>query len=415
MAGVCFSLFSIVFVRSRRPFVSYKRRIDMAEAYLSRGVSPTKDDVHKAISRHSKGEFPGAFCKVVADPMGDPEWCSMMHADGAGTKSILAYLSYKETGDATVFRGIAQDSLVMNIDDLLCVGAAGPFLVSNTIGRNAHRIPGNLIAEVITGYDEMAQRLTDLGVPVVMTGGETADVGDLVATMIVDSTVFTRLRRADVIDAGNIRAGDVIIGLSSVGKAVYESFENSGIGSNGLTAARHLLLSDHYRDTYPEGFSPTIPADKVYNGPWRMNDPLPNSSMTVGQALLSPTRTYAPVLAAVLTSYRSDVHGIIHCTGGGQVKCRGFGNNVHYIKDNLFPVPPVFAAIQSVSDTPLKEMYQIFNMGHRMELMCKAGAAEGIIAKAAELGIEARIVGRVESSSGENRVTITSGGEVLEY
>lgn len=382
-----------------------------AEAYLSRGVSPTKDDVHKAIANESKGLFPGAFCKIVEDIAGDEQYCTLMHADGAGTKSILAYIYYKETGDASVFRGISQDSLVMNIDDLLCVGAVENFFVSNTIGRNAHRIEGSILKELIEGYNGFARKLGEYGVNVVLTGGETADVGDIVSTIIADSTVFVRLERKKVIDCANIKAGDVIVGLASYGKATYEDSYNSGIGSNGLTAARHLVLAKEYASKYPETYSHTIEESKVFCGKYRMSDQLPGGCQTVGEALLSPTRTYAPVIREVLASHFASIHGIIHCTGGGQVKCRNFGYGLHYIKDQLFPVPPIFALIGQEADIKPAEMYQVFNMGHRMEIYCDGSSAADIIEISRKYGIEAKIVGRVEAngSSETNKVTISDG------
>ena len=378
-----------------------------AEQYQKRGVSPTKEDVHKAISGQDKGLFPGAFCKIVEDPAGDPAFCSVMHADGAGTKSALAYIRYRETGDANAFGGTAQDSIVMNVDDLLCVGALGGFVVSNTIGRNAHRVGGDAVKALIEGYAAFAESMAGHGISMFPAGGETADVGDLVNTVIVDSTVFVRLRRDRVVDCADIRAGDAIVGLSSTGRAVYEKAENSGIGSNGLTAARHLMLSKYYAEKYPETFSATLDMADVYCGRFRMEDVLPGSSMTVGDALLSPTRTYAPIVKDVLENAFGEVHGIVHCTGGGQKKCVSFGSGLHYVKDNPFPVPPLFAAIRESGNMELDEMYQIFNMGHRMEIYCDPQAADAIAAISQKYGVEARVVGRVEKSrDGKNAVTI---------
>ncbi len=385
--------------------------------YLDRGVSPTKDDVHRAIAKHSAGEVPGAFCKVVADPAGDPNMVAVMHADGAGTKSSVAYLSYAETGDASAFRGIAQDSLVMNTDDLLCVGATSGFLVSNTIGRNAHRVRGDVISALIDGYESCAAMLRSYGVAIELTGGETADVGDLVRTVIADSTVFARLPRALVPDFSRVRAGDVIIGLSSTGKAVYELDENSGIGSNGLTLARHALLAHVYAERFPESFSETIPANKVYGGRFLLQDALPGTSRNVAWGLLSPTRTYLPVARAIFASPLVDaVTGILHCSGGGQTKCRGFGLGLHYVKDALFPTPPLFEAILESGIEP-KQMYQVFNMGHRMELYARPSAAAGIVEIARSFGIEARVVGHIEANPGSpaNRVTIAVNGQSYEY
>ena len=310
-----------------------------AESYLSRGVSPTKDDVKAAVKNQSKGVFPGAFCKLIEDIAGDPEYCTALHADGAGTKSSVAYLMFKETGSYDWFKGLAQDSLVMNTDDLACVGAINNLSLSNTIGRNAHLVDGKAIAKVIEGYDEMINKLSELGIDIKMCGGETADVGDLVRTLIVDSTIVAREKRDNIINAANIKPGDIIVGLASFGQATYESSYNSGMSSNGLTAARHMLLSKYYYENYKESFSDTIGEDKAYCGKFRLTDKLPGSEQTVGEAILSPTRTFMPVIKAVLDKYRSSIDGIIHCTGGGQAKCRDFGNNVRYVKDNLFELP----------------------------------------------------------------------------
>ena len=307
-----------------------------AESYLSRGVSPTKDDVKAAVKNQDKGVFPGAFCKLIEDIAGDPEYCTALHADGAGTKSSVAYLMFKETGNYDWFKGLAQDSLVMNTDDLACVGAINNLSLSNTIGRNAHLVDGKAIAKVIEGYDEMIGKLSDLGINVKMCGGETADVGDLVRTLIVDSTIVAREKRENIINAANIQPGDVIVGLASFGQATYEDSYNSGMSSNGLTAARHMLLSKYYYENYKESFSDTIGEDKAYCGKYRLTDKLPGSEQTVGEAILSPTRTFLPVIKEVLDNYRSNINGIIHCTGGGQAKCRDFGKNVRYVKDNPF-------------------------------------------------------------------------------
>ena len=385
--------------------------------YLDRGVSPTKDDVHRAIAKHSAGEVPGAFCKVIDDPAGDPQMVAVMHADGAGTKSSVAYLLYAETGDASAFRGIAQDSLVMNTDDLLCVGATSGFLLSNTIGRNAHRVKGDVISALIDGYEACAEMLRGYGIEITLTGGETADVGDLVRTVIADSTVFARVPRALVRDFSRVEPGDLIVGLSSTGKTNYESEENSGIGSNGLTLARHALLAHSYAERFPESFSETIPADKVYCGRFQLQDTLPGTQHNVAWGLLSPTRTYLPVARAVLSSeLAAQVTGILHCSGGGQTKCRGFGRGLHYIKDALFPTPPLFQAIQD-SGIEQKQMYQVFNMGHRLELYVRPPAAAGIVLCAARFGVAAKIVGRIEANagSGANRVTIATNGQSYEY
>ena len=388
-----------------------------AESYLSRGVSPTKDDVKKAVSGQSGGVFPGAFCKVVEDIAGDPDYCLAVHADGAGTKSSVAYLQYMETGDVSWFSSLAQDSLVMNTDDLACIGAISGLSLSNTIGRNAHRVNGACIAALINGYDSIIQKLQNLGIDIHMTGGETADVGDLVRTVIVDSTLVVRVRREDVINAAGIKPGHVIVGLSSSGKATYEDKENSGMSSNGLTAARHMLLSKYYLTKYPESVSETIPEDKIYCGKFRLEDALPNSSMTVGEAILSPTRTFLPVVARVLAKHRASISGIIHCTGGGQAKCKDFGKNLRYVKDNLFPFPPIFEAIYASGEIPMKEMYQVFNCGHRMEFYCDPSAAQSIIDIAAEFGIEGRVVGHVEAleDGSPNEVVIRSAGQVFVY
>ena len=374
----------------------------MTKSYIGRGVSPTKDDVKKAVADQSKGAFPGAFCKLVEDMAGDPEYCMAIHADGAGTKSSAAYIAYKETGDTKWFRQIAQDSLVMNIDDLLCVGATSDFYLSNTIGRNAHRVDGACIAAVINGYDDVIGMLNDHGAGIVMTGGETADVGDLVRTMIVDSTVMTRIPKKDVIHAAEIKPGHIIVGLSSSGQASYESAENSGISSNGLTAARHMLLSKIYQEKYPESVSETLMDHMVYCGKYRLEDALPGSSLTVGEALLSPTRTYLPVISRILSLYRDKISGIIHCTGGGLVKCRDFGTNLRYIKDNLFSLPPIFQAIYDLGEISAKEFYQVFNCGHRMELYCEPEYADSLIEIARSFSVDARIVGRVEALEGSS-------------
>ena len=389
----------------------------MSTEYLDRGVSPTKEDVHRAIAKHSAGEVPGAFCKVIADLAGDPLMLGVMHADGAGTKSSVAYLHYAETGDVRVFRGIAQDSLVMNTDDLLCVGATSGFLVSNTIGRNAHRVKGDVIAAIIDGYEACAEMLRGYGVEITLTGGETADVGDLVRTVIVDSTVFARVPREKVSDFSRVAPGDLIVALSSTGQAKYETEENSGIGSNGLTLARHALLAHSYAERFPESFSETIPADKVYGGKFQLSDALPGSTHDVAWGLLSPTRTYLPVVRAISASeLASRITGILHCSGGGQTKCRGFGRGLHYVKDALFPTPALFRTIQDSGIEP-KQMYQVFNMGHRMELYVRPEAAAGVIETAASFGVEAKIVGRIEANAGSdgNRVTIAANGQSFEY
>jgi phosphoribosylformylglycinamidine cyclo-ligase len=388
-----------------------------AESYLSRGVSPTKDDVKAAVKNQSKGVFPGAFCKLIEDIAGDPEYCTALHADGAGTKSSVAYLMFKETGNYDWFKGLAQDSLIMNTDDLACVGALNNLSLSNTIGRNAHLVDGKAIAKVIEGYDEMIAKLADLGIDIKMCGGETADVGDLVRTLIVDSTIVAREKRDNIINAANIKPGDIIVGLASFGQATYESSYNSGMSSNGLTAARHMLLSKYYFENYKESFSDTIGEDKAYCGKYRLTDKLPGSEQTVGEAILSPTRTFMPVIKAVLEKYRSGIDGIIHCTGGGQAKCRDFGNNVRYVKDNLFELPPLFKAIYESGEIPMKEMFQVFNCGHRIEFYCDSEeTAAGIMEIASSFNIESRIVGHVEQSNGNNNeVIIKYQGEEFVY
>ena len=387
-----------------------------SEAYLRRGVSPTKDDVKKAVSGQSRGLVPGAFCKVVEDIAGDPDRCIAVHADGAGTKSSAAFLMYRETGSLEWFRGIAQDSVVMNTDDLACIGAVGGFLLSNTIGRNAHRVDGACVAAVIGGYEDFLEKLRTLGIGIEMTGGETADVGDLVRTLIVDSTIVVRMRRQDVLTTDSIRPGDAIVGFASTGKASYEHAENSGMGSNGLTAARHLLLRGEYRDRCPESFSDTMAKEDAYCGRYFVDDRLPGSGMTVGEALLSPTRTYLPVVRDLLGMHPGLTHALIHCTGGGLGKARDFGRGLTYVKDSLFPTPPVYEAIRASGGIDHGEMYQVFNMGHRREAYCDPSDASVAIAAAGRHGIEAKIVGHVEASpDGRNRVVVRDSGEEHVY
>ena len=388
-----------------------------AESYLSRGVSPTKDDVKAAVKNQDKGVFPGAFAKLIPDIAGDPDYCTAIHADGAGTKSSVAYLMFKETGNYDWFKGLAQDSLVMNTDDLACVGAYKNMSLSNTIGRNAHRVDGKAIAKIIEGYDEMIGKLADLGINITMCGGETADVGDLVRTLIVDSTIVARAKRKDIVNAANIKPGDIIVGLASFGQASYETSYNSGISSNGLTAARHMLLSKYYYENYKESFSETVGEDKAYCGKFRLTDELPGSSQTVGEAILSPTRTFLPVIAGVLDKFRGSINGIIHCTGGGQAKCKDFGKGIRYVKDNLFELPPIFKAIYGSGEIPMKEMFQVFNCGHRIEFYCDSEeAAEGIIAIAGSFNIDARIVGHTESTGTDsNEVVIRYNDEEFRY
>lgn len=388
-----------------------------AQSYLSRGVSPTKDDVKKAVANQSKGVFPGAFCKLIEDISGDDDYCVAIHADGAGTKSSVAYLMYKETGSYEWFKGLAQDSLVMNTDDLACVGCYENMVLSNTIGRNAHLVDGKAISMVIEGYDEAIAKLEANGVSIKMCGGETADVGDLVRTLIVDSTIVARIKRSDVVSAANIKPGHVIVGLSSSGQATYEDKYNSGMSSNGLTAARHMLLSKYYYENYKESFSDTIPEDKAYSGKYRLTDNLPGTSISVGEAILSPTRTFLPIVVQVLNKYRSSISGIIHCTGGGQAKCRDFGKNIRVVKDNLFELPPLFKAIYESGEIPMKEMFQVFNCGHRIEFYCDESVANSIIEISESFNVDARVVGKVEAldNEGPNEVVIRYEGEEFIY
>ncbi|MFZ9143935.1 MAG: AIR synthase related protein [Aquirufa sp.] len=379
-----------------------------SDRYMQRGVSASKEDVHKAIANLDKGLFPQAFCKISPDILGgDADYCNIMHADGAGTKSSLAYLYWKETGDISVWRGIAQDAVVMNTDDLICVGATDQMLLSSTIGRNKNLIPGEVIAEIINGTEEVLQMLRDNGIGIYSTGGETADVGDLVRTIIVDSTVIGRMKRSDVISNGNIQAGDVIIGLASDGQANYEKTYNGGMGSNGLTSARHDVLGKYLATKYPESFDPSVPSDLVYSGSRNLTEAVHGTPLNVGQLILSPTRTYAPVVKALLTELRPHLHGMVHCSGGAQTKVMHFVNNVHVIKDNLFPIPPLFDLIQKESGTSFKEMYQVFNMGHRLEVYANPAHADEIIRISQSFGIPAQIVGRVEASA-TKKLTISS-------
>lgn len=387
------------------------------ERYDLRGVSASKEDVHNAIKNVDKGLYPKAFCKIIPDILGgDPEWCNIMHADGAGTKSSLAYMYWKETGDMSVWKGIAQDALIMNIDDLLCVGATDNILLSSTIGRNRKLIPGEVIAAIINGTEELLADLRKHGVGIYSTGGETADVGDLVRTIIVDSTVTCRMRRADVINNANIKAGDVIVGLASFGKATYEDTYNGGMGSNGLTSARHDVFAHLYASRYPESCDSAVPEELIYSGSKLLTDSVDGSPLDAGKLVLSPTRTYAPVIAAILREMRMAIDGMVHCSGGAQTKILHFVENKHVIKDNLFPVPPLFAMIAAESGTDPHEMYKVFNMGHRMEIYVKPEYAERIIAISESFGIPAQVVGRVEESPEGNRLTIkTSDGAVYSY
>lgn len=387
----------------------------MSDRYSRRGVSASKEDVHKAIGKLDKGLFPTAFCKVVEDHVGgDSSYCNIMHADGAGTKSALAYLYWKETGDLSVWKGIAQDAIVMNIDDLLCVGATSGILLSSTIGRNKALVSGKVISAIIDGTEEVLEMLRSHGLPVYSTGGETADLGDLVRTIVVDSTVTARMKRADVIDNKNIRAGDVIVGLASFGQAAYESAYNGGMGSNGLTSARHDIFHHDYAAQYPETYDEAIPSDLVYTGRYKITDTIPGVDVNVGKLVLSPTRTYAPVMVEVLDQFRSRIHGIIHCSGGAQTKVLNFIEKLHVIKDNLFTLPPLFRIIREESGTAWEEMYKVFNMGHRMEVYIDPSIAQSVIDIASRFDVEARIVGRVEEAP-LKKVTIKSEFGEFQY
>jgi len=376
--------------------------------YEQRGVSSTKEDVHAAIKHIDKGIFPKAFCKIVPDILGgDDDWCNIMHADGAGTKSSLAYLYWKETGDISVWRGIAQDAIVMNLDDLLCVGAIDNILISSTIGRNKNLVPGEVISEIIAGTEAFLAGMRKWGIGIWSTGGETADVGDLVRTIIVDSTVTCRMKRNHVIDNGAIRAGDVIVGLSSSGQSCYESAYNSGMGSNGLTSARHDVLDKSYRSLFPESFDDRLPSGLIYSGSKKLTDPSAVPGIDIGKLILSPTRTYAPVVRKIFDIHRGHVHGMVHCSGGGQTKALHFIDSLHVIKDNLFPVPPLFSLIQGESGTSWQEMYKVFNMGHRLEIYLPEHFAQEIIGISSEFGIDAQIIGRCENSD-QKHLTIRS-------
>ncbi|MFM2285933.1 MAG: phosphoribosylformylglycinamidine cyclo-ligase [Bacteroidota bacterium] len=369
------------------------------DRYAARGVSSGKEEVHAAIRSTDKGLFPKAFCKIIPDILsGDPEYALVMHADGAGTKSSLAYIYWKETGDLSVWKGIAQDALVMNTDDLLCVGVTNDFLLSSTIGRNKNKVTGEVIAALIQANQELCDWFTSMGVNVHLTGGETADVGDLVRTLIVDSTVVARIKRSDVIDNSNIKAGDVIVGLASFGQASYENSYNGGMGSNGLTSARHDVFSSEYRSKYPESYDPEVPEELVYSGKYLLTEKVPGLEVNYGQLVLSPTRTYAPVIREMLTQFRSHIHGMVHCSGGGQTKILHFIDQLHIIKDSLFDTPPLFQIIQEASGTDWKEMYRVFNMGHRMELYVPQEIAADLIRISQSFGIDAQVVGRVEAS-----------------
>ncbi len=387
----------------------------MSNRYMMRGVSAAKEDVHNAIKNIDKGLFPQAFCKIIPDILGnDPEYCNIMHADGAGTKSSLAYMYWKETGDLSVWKGIAQDAIVMNTDDLLCVGAVDNILVSSTIGRNKMLIPGEVISEIIKGTDEILAKMREMGVGIYPTGGETADVGDLVRTIIVDSTVTCRMKRADVIDNANIRPGDIIVGLASYGQATYEDRYNGGMGSNGLTSARHDVFAKYLASRFPESYDASVPEELVYSGNLMLTEKINGLDVDAGQLVLSPTRTYAPVIREVLDVLRPEIHGMVHCTGGAQTKVLHFVNeNCKVIKDNLFPVPPLFEIIQEQSQTDWKEMYKVFNMGHRMEIYVQPEHAQTIIDISRRFNIEAQIIGRIEE--GRRSLTIQSEYGTFEY
>lgn len=386
----------------------------MSDRYNQRGVSASKEDVHQAISKLDKGLFPRAFCKIVPDHLGnDPDYCTIMHADGAGTKSSLAYVYWKETGDLSVWKGIAQDAIVMNTDDLLCVGATDNILLSSTIGRNKSLVPGEVISTIINGTEEILEMLRHYGLNIMSTGGETADLGDLVRTIVVDSTVVCRMRRADVIDNANIQAGDVIVGLSSFGKATYEDAYNGGTGSNGLTSARHDVFANAYAGKFPESFDPSIPARLVYSGSYNVTDSIPGLDVNVGKLVLSPTRTYAPVVVKVLEEFRKVIHGMVHCSGGAQTKVLHFIDGLHVIKDNLFETPPLFRLIREQSGTDWKEMYKVFNMGHRMELYIPEAYANDIIAISKSFDVDARVIGRVEDSPSRKVTLKTEFGEFV--
>ncbi len=385
------------------------------QRYMMRGVSASKEDVHNAIKNIDKGLYPKAFCKIIPDILGgDPEYCNIMHADGAGTKSSLAYLYWKETGDISVWKGIAQDALIMNIDDLLCVGAVDNILVSSTIGRNKLLVPGEVISAIINGTDELLEELREMGVGVYATGGETADVGDLVRTIIVDSTVTCRMKRSDVINNANIAPGDVIVGLASYGQATYEKSYNGGMGSNGLTSARHDVFAKYLAEKYPESYDAGVPSELIYSGGLKLTDEVEGSPIDAGKLVLSPTRTYAPVVKKLLDALRPNIHGMVHCSGGAQTKILHFVENVHVIKDNLFPIPPLFKTIQEQSGTDWAEMYKVFNMGHRLEVYLPKEFAAEVIEISKSFGIDAQIVGRVEASD-HTHLTIKSEKGTFEY
>ncbi|MFN8256391.1 MAG: AIR synthase-related protein [Bacteroidales bacterium] len=382
--------------------------------YDKRGVSASKEDVHSAIKNIDKGIYPRAFCKIIPDILaGDPEFCNIMHADGAGTKSSLAYIYWKETGDLSVWKGIAQDAIVMNLDDLLCVGATKNILVSSTIGRNKNLIPGEVIAAIINGTEELLEELRNLGITIFSTGGETADLGDLVRTIIVDSTVTCRLKRSNVIDNAKISEGDVIVGLSSSGQATYEKFYNSGMGSNGLTSARHDVFSNYLAKKYPESYDPIMPPELCYSGSYNLSDEIGGLGIDAGKLVLSPTRTYAPVVNKMLDEFQRQIHGMVHCSGGAQTKILHFIDNLHIIKDNLFDVPPLFKIIQQQSSTSWYEMFKVFNMGHRFEIYSDTKTVKDLIAISKSFNIDAKVIGRVESSDSKKLTILSEFGEFI--
>ncbi|MEO9870174.1 AIR synthase related protein [Ekhidna sp.] len=386
----------------------------MIDRYAQRGVSADKEDVHSAIKNIDKGLFPKAFCKIVEDISGDSEYCTIMHADGAGTKSSLAYLYWKETGDINVWKGIAQDAIIMNVDDLLCVGCTDNILVSSTIGRNKNLIPGDVISEIINGTEEVLQMLRDSGINIKSTGGETADVGDLVKTIIVDSTVTARMKRQEVINNENIRPGDLIVGMASYGQATYEKEYNGGMGSNGLTSARHDVFDKTYANKYPESYDLGVPEDLVYSGSKKLTDQVEGSTLDAGKLVLSPTRTYGPVIKSILKELRSEIHGMVHCSGGAQTKVLHFVDNVRVVKDNLLPTPPLFQMIQHESNTDWKEMYKVFNMGHRMEVYVDEESADEIVEIARSFNIDSQVIGRVEASDNKELIIQSEHG-IFEY
>ena len=386
----------------------------MTDRYAQRGVSSDKEDVHSAIKNLDKGLFPNAFCKIIEDIAGDPAYCTIMHADGAGTKSSLAYLYWKETGDLSVWKGIAQDAIIMNIDDLLCVGCTDNILLSSTIGRNKNLIPGEVISAIINGTEEVLEMLRDNGIGISSTGGETADVGDLVRTIIVDSTVTARMPREHVIDNANIKPGDLIVGLASYGQATYEKEYNGGMGSNGLTSARHDVFDNYYASAFPESFEEGIPSDLAYSGSKKLTDPVEGTPVDAGKLVLSPTRTYAPIVKEMLREMRSEIHGMIHCSGGAQTKILHFVDDLRIVKDNMLPIPPLFKLIQQESNADWKEMYKVFNMGHRLEIYCDEESADELVEISKSFNVDAQVVGRVEPSD-TKEVLIQSDYGVFEY